>query len=119
VAAHDFDEIVGHLTPCVEALVDDCALLLRLRKVVAIEVREAAFACVRQIDVRELSAGEFVNLLLVAFDPIDIAQCGLACDWSYGDVAGAFSFGGCNAETDDVAGGSFERLRRWRQGLGR
>src|SRR5271168_2890742 len=57
VPSQYLDEIIGDLPAPVESLIDNRALLLSLRKEVAIEVGKTACGCVGQIDVCELAAG--------------------------------------------------------------
>ena len=56
VPPQHFNEIVGHLPARVEPLINHRSLLVSLRKVVAIEIRESALARVRQIYIRQLAA---------------------------------------------------------------
>ena len=55
LALHYFNKVVGHLAAAVEALVDNGALFVSLRKVVAVEVGKSTAAGVRQIDVGKLA----------------------------------------------------------------
>src|SRR6202042_775711 len=67
------DDVVGDLTSVIEALVENDTLLVDLREIVAVEVREATVLGVRQIDVGELSATEPVDQPAVRLDPREVA----------------------------------------------
>ena len=104
------DEVIGYLPAAVEALVDHRALLVGLRKVVAVEVGESASARVGQIDVGQLAVGELVDLLLVALDPVDVAQRRLAGHGSDGNVVRILAVGRADAQADHLARRAFEQL---------
>ena len=110
MAAKHFNEIVRDLASGVESLVNDGTLFLGLRKIVAIEVGEAAFSGIGKINVGKLSAGELIDLALIGFDPIDVAQTGFARNGRHGDVARVFAAGFRDAQADDMARGAFEEL---------
>src|ERR1700684_429906 len=55
-----FDYVIGCGAAAVVAFVDHCALLAYLREKVAIEISEAGAGGVREIDVGEFAAAEFV-----------------------------------------------------------
>ena len=74
VAAEQVDDVVGRRAAAVVALVDDRALPVLLREVVAVEARVARLAGVRDVDVGELAARERVDDAAVALDPRARAQ---------------------------------------------
>src|SRR5579863_8877485 len=110
VAAQDLHDVIGHLPAAVEALVDDRALLLSLREVIAVEIGEAFRTGVRQVYVGKFSAGHLLHLAPIGLDPIDVAQGGLAGDGHDGDVAHLAAVGCRDAQRDRMLGRTFERL---------
>ena len=61
VALQDVDDVVGGRSAAVVAFVDDDALLVLLREVVAVEARIARLSGVRQVDIGELAVGELFD----------------------------------------------------------
>ena len=61
VALQHVDDVVGRRAAAVVALVDDRALLVLLREVVAVEARVAALPGVRHVDVGELAVRQLVD----------------------------------------------------------
>jgi len=96
------------LAACIETLIDDRALLLGLREIIAIETREALRAGVRKVNVCKLPAGHLLHPALVGLDPIDMTEAGLARHGHDGDVANLT--GGGDPQRNGVFGRTLERL---------
>src|ERR1700723_3088923 len=99
----DFDDVVGDLTTTIEALVDDRSLLICLRHEVAIEAGKSTFAGIRQIDVSKFATRELVDLALVRFNPIDVAQHSFGCERNDVDVATVGAIRSGNVQQRDFA----------------
>ncbi len=63
------DNVVGDVAAVVETLVDDHALLVDLREVVAVEVGEAAVSGVGQVHIAQFAVGKLVDHCFVMVDP--------------------------------------------------
>ncbi len=76
-ALQHIDDVVRRRAAAVVSLVDDRALPILLREVVAVEARVPALACVRQVHVRQLSVRQRIDDVAVALDPRTSAQAGI------------------------------------------
>ena len=80
ISLQNVDDVIGRRAAAVVAFVDDRAFFVLLRKVIAVKARIAGLAGIRQINVGELSAGEFVDETTILFDPRACAKRLFAAD---------------------------------------
>ena len=79
------DDVVRDLAALIVSLVDDRALLVLLREVVAVERRVTGARGVRQPHVGELAAGKLVHEMAIVVDPCLRAQLIVVADRLHGD----------------------------------
>ena len=68
------DDVVCRLTAAIEALVNYRSLLVKLRKVVTVEIGVATSGSVGQPDVGQLAASHLIHFAAIPFDPCQVTQ---------------------------------------------